>query len=247
MMKKNKIELNRAQIKYIAIAAMLLDHLAAYLLLPEKHPTFIVLYIIMRTIGRVAAPIMFFFLVEGFTHTSSKRNYCLRLLSFAILSQIPYSLVRYGSAASGDLNVMFTLLFSLLMLMVVEKTTNQIIKGMTVFFFMFISVFSDWGLIGPLMVWLFYVNRSDRKKQVRDYLLVVGIQLFSAVLFIICNTQSWYEGICQLGTFLVIPILLAYSGESGKKTVVNKWLFYFFYPIHFIVIMVIMMVIGKID
>ena len=234
--------LNRTQIKYIAIAAMLLDHLAAFLLSPEKYPGLIVLYIIMRTIGRVVAPVMFYFLVEGFTHTSSKRNYCLRLLSFAILSQIPYSLLRYGNVASGDLNVMFTLLFSFLMLMVVEKTSNQIIKGMAVFLFMFISVFSDWGLIGPLMAWLFYVNRFDRKKQVRDYLLIVGIQLFSAVLFIICNTQSWYEGLCQLGTFLVIPLLLAYNEESGKKMFINKWLFYVFYPLHLMLIWLVLKV-----
>lgn len=242
MKMKSIRKLNRVQIKYIAIAAMLLDHLAAFLLSPEKYPGLIVLYIIMRTIGRVAAPVMFYFLVEGFTHTSSKRNYCLRLLSFAILSQIPYSLLRYGSVASGDLNVMFTLLFSFLMLMVVEKTSKQIIKGMAVFLFIFTSVFSDWGLIGPLMTWLFYVNRSDRKKQVRDYLLIVGIQLFSAVLFIICNTQSWYEGICQLGTFLVIPLLLAYNGESGNKTFINKWLFYVFYPLHLMLIWLVLKV-----
>ena len=242
MMKKNKIELNRTQIKYIAIAAMLLDHLAAFLLSPEKYPGLIVLYIIMRTIGRVAAPVMFYFLVEGFMHTSSKRNYCLRLLSFAILSQIPYSLLRYGNVASGDLNVMFTLLFSFLMLMVVEKTTNQIIKGMVVFLFMLISVFSDWGLIGPLMAWLFYVNRSDRKKQVRDYLLIIGIQLLSTVLFIICNTQIWYEGVCQIGTFLVIPLLHIYNGERGRRIAVNKWLFYVFYPLHLILIWLVLKV-----
>ena len=233
---KEKINLNRTQIKYIAIAAMILDHVAAFLLPPDKQPEWIVLYIIMRTIGRIAAPVMFYFLVEGFVHTSSKRNYCLRLMSFAILSQIPYSLVRYGSVASGDLNVMFTLLFSFLMLMVVEKTSNQVVKGMAVAVFMFISVFSDWGLIGPLMTWLFYVNRTDRKKQIRNYLLIIGIQLLSAVLFIICNTQSWYECICQLGTFLVIPLLLSYNGELGKKTILNKWAFYIFYPLHLVLI-----------
>ena len=190
-------------------------------------------------IGRVAAPVMFYFLVEGFTHTSSKRNYCLRLLSFAILSQIPYSLLRYGNVASGDLNVIFTLLFSFLMLMVVEKTSNQIIKGMAVFLFMFISIFSDWGLIGPLMAWLFYVNRPDRKKQVRDYLMIICIQLLSTVIFIVCNTQNWYEGICQLGIFLVIPLIASYNGEAGKKTLLNKWLFYVFYPLHLMIIWLI--------
>ncbi len=142
----SKYSLNRTQIKYIAIAAMLLDHVAAILLSPEKYPALIVLYIFIRTIGRIAAPVMFYFLTEGYIHTLSRRNYCLRLLSFAILSQIPYSLARYGSVSSGDLNVIFTLLVSFFMLIVTDRITNQVIKGMAVFVFMLISVFSDWGL-----------------------------------------------------------------------------------------------------
>ncbi len=71
---KEKIKLNRTQIKYIAIAAMLLDHTAAFLLTPERYPALIVLYIIMRTIGRIAAPVMFYFLVEGYVHTSSRKT-----------------------------------------------------------------------------------------------------------------------------------------------------------------------------
>ena len=239
---KEKIRLNRTQIKYIAIAAMLLDHLAAFLLSPEKYPALIGLNIIMRIIGRIAAPVMFYFLAEGYIHTLSRRNYCLRLLSFAILSQIPYSLVRYGSVSSGDLNVIFTLLISFLMLMVTDRITNQAIKGMAVFLFILISVFSDWGLIGPLMVWIFYRNKGDRSKQIRDYLMIICIQLISTVAFLICNTQNWYEGICQLGVFLVIPLLLFYNGEPGKKTAVNKWLFYVFYPVHLIVLWLILKV-----
>ena len=127
---KEKIRLNRVQIKYIAIAAMFLDHLAAFLLTPEKYPALIVLYIIMRIIGRIAAPVMFYFLVEGYEHTSSRKNYALRLLAFAILSQIPYSLVRFGKASAGDLNVIFTLLISFLMMAVTDRIKSQIIKGM---------------------------------------------------------------------------------------------------------------------
>ena len=235
-----KISLNRVQIKYIAVAAMFLDHLAAFLLTPEKYPALIVLYIIMRIIGRIAAPLMFYFLVEGYEHTSSKKNYALRLLAFAILSQIPYSLARFEKASAGDLNVMFTLLISFLMLVVTDKIKSQIIKGLAVALFMLISVFSDWGLIGPLMVWIFYTNKEDRTKQIRDYLMIICIQLLCTVIFLICNTQNWYEGICQLGIFLVIPLLQLYNGEPGRKTAVNKWLFYIFYPVHLIVIWLIL-------
>ena len=237
---KEKIKLNRTQIKYIAIAAMLLDHTAAFLLTPERYPALIVLYIIMRTIVRIAAPVMFYFLVEGYVHTSSRKNYALRLLAFAILSQIPYSLVRFVKASAGDLNVIFTLLISFLMMAVTDRIKSQIIKGMAIALFMIISVFSDWGLLGPLMVWIFYMNRGDKTKQIRDYLMIICIQLLCTVFFLICNTQNWYEGICQLGIFLVIPLLQFYNGESGRKTIVNKWLFYIFYPVHLIVIWLIL-------
>ena len=235
-----KYRLNRNQIKYIAITAMLLDHMAAFLFTPEKHPALIVLYIIMRTIGRIAAPVMFYFLVEGYVHTSSRKNYALRLLSFAILSQIPYSLVRFGKASAGDLNVIFTLLISFLMLAVTDMIKSQVIKGMAVALFMLISVFSDWGLLGPLMVWIFYMNKGNKIKQIRDYLMIICIQMICTVIFLICNTQNWYEGICQLGIFLVIPLLQFYNGEPGRRTVVNKWLFYVFYPLHLILIWLIL-------
>ena len=235
-----KYRLNRNQIKYIAITAMLLDHMAAFLLTPEKHPALIVLYIIMRTVGRIAAPVMFYFLVEGYVHTSSRTNYALRLLAFAILSQIPYSLVRFGKASAGDLNVIFTLLISFLMLAVTDMIKSQVIKGMAVALFMLISVFSDWGLLGPLMVWIFYMNKGNKIKQILDYLMIICIQMICTVIFLICNTQNWYEGICQLGIFLVIPLLQFYNGEPGRRTVLNKWLFYVFYPLHLILIWLIL-------
>ena len=56
------VSLNRTQIKYIAILAMLLDHAAAFLLIPEKNPALTILYILMRTVGRIAAPVMFYFM-----------------------------------------------------------------------------------------------------------------------------------------------------------------------------------------
>ncbi len=88
-----KHNLNRTQIKYIARTAMLMDHTAAFLLQSEKNPALIVIYILMRTLGRIAAPVMFYFLVEGYIHTSSRMKYIIRLLSFGIFSQVPYSLV----------------------------------------------------------------------------------------------------------------------------------------------------------
>ena len=228
-------KMDRVQIKYIAIAAMLIDHIAAFFLTPEKHPALIALYIIMRTVGRIAGPVMLYFLAEGYSHTSSKLKYGLRLLCFGIISQIPYSLARYGKVSTENINVIITLFMSFLMLAATDRIKNQVFKGLTVFVFILLTAFSDWGIIGPLIVWLFYISRDDRKSQIKAYMIIVGIYLASTIAFVIQDSQRWYEGICQIGLVLVIPLLGTYNGASGKKTVFNKWIFYIFYPFNLLV------------
>ena len=84
------------------------------------------------------------------------------------------------------------------------------------------------------------MNKEDTAKKIREYSLIICIQLLCTVIFLICNTRNRYEGICQLGIFLVIPLLQFYNGEPGRRTVVNKWLFYVFYPLHLILIWLIL-------
>ncbi len=237
---KEKIRLNRTQIKYIAIAAMLLDHLAAFLLSPEKYPGFIVLYIIMRIIGRVAAPVMFYFLTEGYRYTSSKFKYGLRLLCFGILSQIPYSLARYGDISSSDLNVMITLFMSFLMLIVADRMKEKALKFIVVFIFMILTSFSDWGVLGPFMVWLFFIYREERKKQLISYISMYLAQIVMSVIIIMSGAIAWYESIWQIGMVLPIIVIYFYNGEPGKKNFIYKWSFYLFYPLHFLVLWLIL-------
>jgi hypothetical protein len=86
-----------------------------------------------------------------------------------------------------------------------------------------------------VMVLFIYTYRDDRKSQIKAYMLIVGIYLTSTIAFIIQDSQRWYDGICQIGLVLVIPLIGKYNGAAGKKTVVNKWIFYIFYPFHFLV------------
>ena len=229
-----KHSLNRAQIKYIAITAMLMDHTAAFLLQPEKNPALMVIYILMRTLGRIAAPVMFYFLAEGYRYTSSKLKYGLRLLGFGILSQIPYSLARYGDISSSDLNVMITLFMSFLMLIVADKVQEKALEVIVVIIFMILTSFSDWGVLGPFMVWLFYIYREDRKKQLISYASLCLTQMVAASFIVSAGNIEWYEALWQIGSFLPIPLICLYNGESGRKNIVNKWFFYLFYPLHFL-------------
>lgn len=65
----------------------------------------------LYSLGGLTFPIMAYLLCEGYRHTSSVRRYAERLAVFAVVSQIPYSLL-FG--ATG--NVLITLLIGLGML-----------------------------------------------------------------------------------------------------------------------------------
>ena len=229
---EKKFSLNRTQIKYVAIAAMLLDHIAAFILQPEEYPALTFLYVIMRTVGRMTGPVMFYFIAEGYRYTSSKLKYGMRLFCFGILSQIPYSLARYGTISGTNLNVMITLFMSFLMLVVADKMKDKVMKGIIVFTFMILTSFSDWGVLGPFMVWLFYIYREDRKKQLISYISLCLAQIVMSVLIIMSGAIAWYDAIWQIGMALPIILIYLYNGEIGRKKIVNKWAFYLFYPIH---------------
>ena len=77
--------LNRDAIKYIAMFAMVLNHIA-HMFLMKGTP----LYEVFEDIGFFTAPVMCYFLVEGYEYTSSKFRYGLRLFVFAVISQIPF-------------------------------------------------------------------------------------------------------------------------------------------------------------
>ena len=107
-----------------------------------------ILLFILRFLGRLTAPIMCFFLVEGFLHTRSKKRYALRLAIFAVISQVPYALAHKHSILSTDFNMLFTLLISFLVLCVIESECNAVLHWLGCSLLIISSVFGDWGIEG---------------------------------------------------------------------------------------------------
>lgn len=111
--------LNRDVIKYIAMFTMLLNHIAhVFLTVGTSFRE------LLEDIGYFTAPVMCYFMVEGYAYTRSKVRYGLRLLLFAIFSQIPFQLVfgrNYG------LNMIYTLFCCFLILVVMERVSLSLI------------------------------------------------------------------------------------------------------------------------
>ena len=77
----NKFQvLSGSWLKVIAMITMTIGHTAAFLPYFHEHP---ILYIVMRSIGRVAFITFAFLLAEGFVHTHNRKKYGRNLAVFA--------------------------------------------------------------------------------------------------------------------------------------------------------------------
>ena len=112
-----RFDLSAAALHILAMALMLMDHLWATLLPAQEWLT---------CAGRVAFPIFAFMAVEGYFHTHDLKKYTLRLLLFALLSEVPFDLM-YGGTWFYPVhqNVIWTLLIGLLGIRAMEAVREK--------------------------------------------------------------------------------------------------------------------------
>ncbi|MCR5294417.1 MAG: conjugal transfer protein TraX [Lachnospiraceae bacterium] len=221
-------KLDGAALKIIAVASMLIDHLAAGILLPvyimpyapisqgTSVYTLYQIYNVMRGIGRAAFPIYCFLLVEGFLHTRNRSKYLQRLLIFALISELPFDLCFQKTMWDlNHQNVFFTLALGLMMLMLWEYCEDKPYKGLLRFLTFVLTAFTafalctDYDVFGILLILVLYLLRKWRVPQVFFGLLAICYELPEVILGF-------------------IPILL-YNGKRGRQL---KMAFYALYPIH---------------
>ena len=104
--------MNSFILKIIACITMFIDHVGYAIF---NGPSW------FNYIGRIAFPIFAFQISEGYAHTRNIKKYLVRLLIFALVSQIPFML--FVSLVNDDfsLNVIFTLLFGLVSIVIYDK------------------------------------------------------------------------------------------------------------------------------
>ena len=74
-----RLSLSGFQLKYIALIAMVFDHIHYFFDYTGKIPIWFAM------IGRLAAPLFLFSVIEGFIHTRNRKKYFLKIYSLAIL------------------------------------------------------------------------------------------------------------------------------------------------------------------
>ena len=121
-------------LKMIAVITMLIDHVGAtiverYLLTNGMlYGAPLVIYYVMRGIGRMAFPIYCYFIVQGFTYTRSRAKYALRLFVFAIASELPFDMALWNSTWDmNHNNVFWTLLLGLLTIWALDVFGNKLV------------------------------------------------------------------------------------------------------------------------
>ncbi len=227
-------------LKLIAITTMLIDHVGAVILermIADNGMLLYRLYLLMRFIGRIAFPIFCFLLVEGFVHTSNRKKYALRLLGFAILSEIPFDLAIRGTLINFDnQNVFFTLLIGLLVMCGLEAARNKFAQAeqRTLYGAYVAAVIAgcalayvlktDYSWYGVLAIVIMYYYKDEKSKSM----------LYGTIILII---QSVLEAFALIN----IIFIRKYNGERGLSL---KYVFYLFYPAHLLVLYMIAYFMG---
>ncbi len=229
--------LSRDAIKYIAMFTMLLNHISNVFM---RQGTFWAE--VFLDIGYFTAPVMCWFLVEGYDYTRSKKKYALRLVVFAALSEIPFCLAftTNGVISFYGMNMIFTLLLCFGILAVKEKLTGSAQTAAIVGLFL-LSVFSDWALLAPGYTLLFRWAKGSPKREKQAFawaILLFGLMNLAGVP----GRPFWMNILCACGAMAgvalaAVAILCLYNGKRASHgRIFSKWFFYLFYPAHLLVL-----------
>lgn len=219
--------MNRNQLKYIVIIAMVIDHIATAFLPDES-----ILAMIMHFVGRFTAPTMAYFIVEGYHHTKSVKKYVMRLAVFAVVSWLPFSYFETGTL-TFRFSVLYTLLLGLLAVWLLDSANCPIFMQVVgLLCVLTLSVFGDWMMFVPLwcIAFYYYHKAHSRKEKMIPYIACIIISILYCKVII--ESETWHNGWWSLGVFVVPFLLILYNGKSGSKNAFHKWFFYIFYPAH---------------
>ena len=226
-LKKFKI-LNGAELKYIAFLSMLIDHVNNGVITPFLDGKGALLYIsnIFSILGRIAFPIFIFFIVEGFFKTRDRKKYLFNLVLFGVISEVPFDLFTSKVFYNPNWNnMMFTLGLCLVTIWIIDELKERISNkflwyGISIVIVMAFGLLAmqlslDYDYHAIILAYVFYIFYDKP---------VLGAAI------------GYVSIIKELYSFLGFAMTITYNGKRGKQ---NKWVNYFFYPVHLLILGII--------
>ncbi|MDO5538913.1 MAG: TraX family protein [Eubacteriales bacterium] len=177
---------------------------------------------VLQLLGGLAIPIFAFLLVEGFRNTSDYKKYLLTMLAFAIISELPYDLaisMRIGNLSSQ--NPLFTMTICLLMLYFLDMMKEKAGLGTGILRVLIVIcaiawvtiIRAEYGLCMVLLVAVFYLFYAQNVAKT-----ILGIIIS---LLYVTGPLAFYGIWC-------------YNGQ--RKDRFSKYVYYAFYPLHLLIL-----------
>lgn len=236
-MEKNRLDLSAFDLKLLAMAAMLADHIG-YLFFPQA--------LWMRCVGRLAFPIFAFQVAEGWYRTCNRRRYFLRLALCGLLSEIPFDLAIGGQPIDpGYQNVLWTFCIAAAALWAMEALQRRLqiplplaaLPAAGAGYLLGEALQSDYFGPGVLTVLVFALCRQwhiGRLPELAAMLVINGWLLPSADMTLWGVTLP----VELLATAALLPIWL-YRGRQGYHSKPFQYICYAFYPVHMLILVLI--------
>lgn len=232
----DRVGLSGFILKVIALIAMTLDHIG-FTFFDNSH--------IFRLLGRLAFPLFAYFIAVGCVYTRNKYRRLLMVFILALICDACYYVVFREIFG----NVLITFTFSILMIIIIGKIDECILNkdkrfylfvlillillgtGFTYDYFVNVQ-YRFFGMLIPVFTYLPYCrfmnvitkDCDNNKLMLSKIGFIIGLLI---LLIVVPFLFSWYS-------LLAIPFILLYNGKKGRYSL--KYLFYFYYPIHFLII-----------
>ena len=205
---------SRELLKWLALTTMTIDHIG--LILYPQIP-------ILRIIGRLSFPLFAYLLVLGMLSTHDPGKYFKRMLYFALLSQLPFTIAN-EIPIWQHLNIFVTLSLGIILIYFLDR--NNILLVVPLIASVILPV--DYGAYGLATILFLYIMRSFRR---------TGVALITALNLLLIPFETSYQPLALLALPLILlhsdgKLKLTNNGKTRTHPIISKYFFYVYYPTH---------------